>query len=135
MFITSKSRSYARDGQQRASGKFLAVFSHNGFKAEEQANPVVPGPALMDWIKADRATVCTCAGNPHYYQKSCPVHAVEYRVPEVPKKLYAVVRSCAMSQCGQWMMGTINIAGQRVTVSGSYGSDGLPMDYRWTMRT
>ena len=129
MFITSKNRSYTRYGQQRASGKFLAVFSHNESKAEEQSNPVVPGPVLMDWIKADRTTVCTCAGNPYYYQKSCPVHAIEYRVPEVPKKLYAVVRHCVMSQCGHWMMGTINIAGQRVTVSGSYGADGLPMDY------
>ena len=43
-------------------------------------------------------------------------------------KLYAVVRSCSMSQFGHFMMGFVKIGGQRLTVSGTYGSDGLPMD-------
>lgn len=43
-------------------------------------------------------------------------------------RLYATVRSCALHQLGHWMMGTIRVAGQSVTVSGPCGSDGLPMD-------
>jgi hypothetical protein len=45
------------------------------------------------------------------------------------RKLYACVRHVSLKQMGAWMMGTARIAGQSVTVSGSYGSDGLPMDY------
>lgn len=39
-----------------------------------------------------------------------------------------LVRFCAMRQFGNFMMGFIRVKGQRLTVSGSYGSDGLPMD-------
>jgi hypothetical protein len=42
------------------------------------------------------------------------------------KPLRAIVRSCSMSQCGHWMMGSIRVKDQSITVSGSYGSDGLP---------
>ena len=42
--------------------------------------------------------------------------------------LYAVVRSVTLSQCGHWMMGSLQLAGEVVTVSGAYGSDGLPGD-------
>ena len=38
------------------------------------------------------------------------------------------VRKVAMRQCGQWMMGRVNIGGRWHTVSGDYGSDGLPME-------
>jgi hypothetical protein len=43
-------------------------------------------------------------------------------------KLYACVRFCSMRQCGQWMMGFVRIGSQKLTVSGTYGSDGLPME-------
>ena len=43
-------------------------------------------------------------------------------------KLYAVVLFCSMSQCGHWMMGSVKIGNQKLTVSGTYGNDGLPMD-------
>ncbi len=45
------------------------------------------------------------------------------------RKLYACVRHVSLRQMGPWMMGSARIAGQSVTVSGSYGSDGLPGDY------
>lgn len=48
---------------------------------------------------------------------------------ELNGKLYACVRHCSLRQFGHWMTGTVNIGGQRVTVSGSYGADGLTMDY------
>jgi len=37
----------------------------------------------------------------------------------------AIVRKVALSQFGHWMMGKARIYGHTITVSGSYGSDGL----------
>ena len=39
----------------------------------------------------------------------------------------AIVRKVALSQLGHWMIGFARVKGERLTVSGSYGSDGLPM--------
>lgn len=44
-----------------------------------------------------------------------------------PENTYAVVRRVALRQVGQFMMGRANINGKWVSVSGAYGSDGLPM--------
>lgn len=44
-----------------------------------------------------------------------------------PENTYAVVRSVALRQLGHFMMGRVNLCGKWHTVSGSYGSDGLPM--------
>lgn len=41
--------------------------------------------------------------------------------------LRAVVRKVALHQCGHFMMGRARIAGRSFTVSGDYGSDGLPL--------
>lgn len=38
----------------------------------------------------------------------------------------AFVRFASLRQCGHWMMGIVRVNGQSITVSGSYGSDGLP---------
>jgi hypothetical protein len=40
---------------------------------------------------------------------------------------YAIVRTVALSQLGHFMMGRVNIKGKWRSVSGAYGSDGLPM--------
>ena len=37
----------------------------------------------------------------------------------------AIVRQVALAQLGHWMMGTARAFGQSLTISGSYGSDGL----------
>ena len=74
MFVTNKNRGYTRDGEQKASGKFLVVF--------------------------------------------CDDH----------HNLWGCVRHCVLTQCGHWMMGSVKIGSQRITVSGSYGGDGLPKD-------
>jgi hypothetical protein len=42
------------------------------------------------------------------------------------EKIRCLVRSCALRQLGHWMMGTVRIKGKSITVSGAYGSDGLP---------
>lgn len=41
--------------------------------------------------------------------------------------LYACVRQVALRQVGHFMMGSARIGGQSVTVSGLFGSDGLPL--------
>ena len=38
-----------------------------------------------------------------------------------------VVVRTHLEQCGHWMMGNASICGQRFTLSGSYGEDGLTM--------
>jgi hypothetical protein len=43
-------------------------------------------------------------------------------------KLWGIVRHVRMTQCGHYMMGTARVGGQSITVSGTYGNDGLPMD-------
>lgn len=45
-----------------------------------------------------------------------------------PDNTYAVVRYVALQQCGQFMMGRVNLCGRWHTVSGTYGNDGLAMD-------
>lgn len=40
---------------------------------------------------------------------------------------YAIVRSVALRQLGHWMMGIARVGAQRVSVSGAYGNDGLPI--------
>jgi hypothetical protein len=73
MFITSR-RGYTRDGQQRAEGRFLALFcdkDHN---------------------------------------------------------IWGIVRYVRMTQCGHFMMGSMRIGSQQITMSGTYGDDGLPDD-------
>jgi len=42
--------------------------------------------------------------------------------------LFGAVRMVALRQCGQFMMGNARIAGETITVSGSFGSDGLPIN-------
>lgn len=41
--------------------------------------------------------------------------------------LRAVVRHVRMTQFGHFMMGTVQVGPKRLTLSGSYGSDGLPI--------
>jgi len=41
--------------------------------------------------------------------------------------LRACVRSVHLRQLGHFMMGVVNLAGQEISLSGSYGSDGLPI--------
>jgi hypothetical protein len=43
------------------------------------------------------------------------------------KEVRAIVRKTSLSQFGHFMMGFARVKGERLTLSGSYGSDGLPM--------
>lgn len=151
MFIKSSQSGYNRHGEQFARGSFLMVFSHNQYTWEEQNNrPHFEEHGKLFKRDGDRwiettdgdGIACQCAGSapytydsadkvPSYYLKYCPVHSGEYKTmpSELNRKLYACVRHVSLHQMGHWMTGTARIAGQSVTVSGSYGSDGLPMDY------
>jgi hypothetical protein len=104
MFISSTRSYYSASGEQRADGRFLMVFDHEGFKNAE--------------------------GKP---------------------ELRALVRRAEMHQCGHWMMATVKVKSEyakadndppqpkytcwfrrvfdgyfKITLSGSYGGDGLP---------
>lgn len=54
------------------------------------------------------------------------------RDPSGHRKLRAFVRNIRMKQCGHWMIGTIraSVFGHKIAISlsGTYGSDGLPHD-------
>ena len=44
-----------------------------------------------------------------------------------PDNIRAIIRKVALRQLGPWMMGKARVLGETLTLSGSYGSDGLPV--------
>lgn len=44
------------------------------------------------------------------------------------KEIRCLVRKVALRQCGQFMMGSVTVAGEYISLSGQYGGDGLPND-------
>jgi hypothetical protein len=50
--------------------------------------------------------------------------------PNGKLELLAAVRTVTLKQLGHWMMGIARIAGERISVSGDYGNDGLPMHFQ-----
>lgn len=157
MFLKTSQSGYTRNGEQFARGSFLIVFSHNQYKWESQNNTphVDLHGQTFDVASGDGFVVqktCRCAGTdlyingrkidtfapgdelpnvPSYYLRYCPVHSGEYKTmpTELSRKLYACVRHVSLRQMGHWMIGSARIAGQSVTCSGAYGSDGLTRDY------
>lgn len=139
MFIKSSGSGYSKDGQQFCRGSFLLLFSHNGYKWEEQNNV----PRVKSHGETTDGKTCQCRGSgitayndedgakvPAYYLKYCPAHGNTYKTwAGDDKKLYACVRHVSLRQLGQFMTGRAKIAGQSITVSGAYGADGLPRDY------
>lgn len=49
-------------------------------------------------------------------------------LPCGPDNFRAIVRKVAMAQCGHFMMGTARAFGHSMSLSGSYGEDGLTCD-------
>jgi len=147
MFIRKTSSGYYRGTEQRSGrGQYLALFSWNDYKAldEQRAHCLEcralsaeyaaaiagvqgiddPTPAAIEAYKR----ACTIG------RTRCDAHAgirSGLPVPVYPNgkgKLWAAVRSCALRQCGHFMMGQIRIGGKSITVSGPIGHDGLPLD-------
>lgn len=50
------------------------------------------------------------------------------------RPLRALVRKVALHQCGHFMMGSVKLYGVRFSLSGTYGSDGLPMEITHSTR-
>lgn len=46
---------------------------------------------------------------------------------EAGGEIRGIVRKVALRQLGHWMMGRARVRGESLTISGSYGHDGLPM--------
>ena len=44
--------------------------------------------------------------------------------PDGYTEIRAIVRKVALHQCGHWMMGSARVKGERISISGAYGSDG-----------
>lgn len=44
-----------------------------------------------------------------------------------PENMRGIIRKVAMRQFGHWMMGSAQIGQERITLSGSYGDNGLPV--------
>lgn len=61
----------------------------------------------------------------HYADEKNNGQPSKYKVPQ----LRAIVRHVKMSQCGHFMMANVNLAGFNLVLSGSYGSDGLPLSF------
>lgn len=154
MFIKKSQSGYNRSGEQFARGSFLILFSHNQYEWEHQNNTThfdTAGTMVTNergqlecrcgeyhsyetpWVEGSRpdGKGGSWTPGPYYYLKSCPAHGHEYcTMPDIlDRKLYACVRHVSLRQSGAWMMGSARIAGQSVTLSGSYGDDGLPCDY------
>jgi hypothetical protein len=99
MFI-SQSRCGYIGTEQYASGDFLIVFDRDVYTPNHVDSY---DPATRDFTK--------------------PLH----RLTDVERReVRVLVRKIALRQCGHWMMGAVKLCGHRISLSGTYGSDGLP---------
>ncbi len=60
-------------------------------------------------------------------QREYRAHCFTFSPARISYPLRAIVRYVRMRQLGHFMMGSARIGSQRITLSGSYGSDGLPV--------
>lgn len=141
MFISKARGYYDRSGQQHSGrGLYLALFSFDRYSELEELKASCPVCQMAKMMATyhwsmDRASYqrgiyhanCSATYN------ACPDHTLSQigcpRYPNGKEMLWAIVRQCALHQLGAWMLGSINIGGQRIAVSGPIGSDGLPMAY------
>lgn len=104
MFIRKSHHSYyVGTAQHSGRGEYLALFSWNTYKAKREESEEEYFPDFQ-------------SPDPRY--------------PNGKPKLWACVRTTALSQLGHWMMGNIHIGGKSITVSGPIGHDGLPLDFQ-----
>jgi hypothetical protein len=109
MFITSTNSGY-HGTEQFCSGLFLILM---------QPKPSDKYPMMSD--------VCSDCGKTRVeHDISVEERCRYFRPSSVSYPLRAVVRHVAMKQLGHFMMGYARIKGVTITLSGSYGGDGLP---------
>lgn len=79
------------------------------------------------YISNDGRTYYSRTGNQHHSKADFLVLLQDKDQPIAPDNFRAVVRKVALKQMGNWMMGTARIKNNSITISGSYGHDGLPV--------
>jgi hypothetical protein len=108
MYLTNSHRGYTRDGQQRASGQFLIVFSHNKYTWSEQTGkPWSEFPADMERVLYAYVCKVTMKQLGHFMMGDAI--GLEVQHSEYDK---------ANGRTWRYLV-----------LSGTYGSDGLPCDY------
>ena len=91
--------------------------SQTGYRGTSQ---VAGGPFLM--------VFCRTLFGPSQEQRLAEGVDFQASNGKVYPRLRAAVRSVRMSQCGHFMMGSAQLGKHRITLSGSYGADGLTID-------
>jgi hypothetical protein len=155
MFITVKRSGYTGSGEQFCSGLFLILTqprtdsskypSHSnkcsecGKTREEHDTPLPPDvQKISDSMHRmwKRLFLTRRQDNPYMQDvyDACELilnakHSVEgcryFRASAISYPIRAIVRHVAMRQLGHFMMGTARVDGISLTLSGSYGADGL----------
>lgn len=121
MFVSQASRSYTRGGQQKQKGYFLVA----GLPDKRE-----PAWYQRQWeIAAPIKERLRRAGEAEWkWHYELPEELKEYKesLYHPPFKLIrCFVRFVRMEQCGHFMMGSCK--NPAMTLSGTYGSDGLPV--------
>lgn len=111
MFITLKYSGINCHGEQSAAGLFLILMQPNcGSKKHPNVSPFCSECGL---IRAE-----------HFLPDS---HCFYFHPHPITHPLRGIVRYVRMKQCEQFMMGSAEVGKTRLSLSGSYGSDGLPV--------
>ena len=100
MFLTNSHRGYTRDGQQRASGRFLILFSHNKYKMADEMG--------LDWRNI-----------PKDFRRTLYAHVCHVSMKQLGHFMMGEAKTLEV-QGKAW---------KHLIVSGTYGGDGLPCDY------
>ena len=79
------------------------------------------------YISNDGRTYYSRTGNQHHSKADFLILMQDKDQPINSDNFRAVVRKVALEQMGNWMMGTARIKNNSITISGSYGHDGLPV--------
>lgn len=140
MFIRKHTHGGYR-GTEQVSGRgdYLALFAWNEFKAMDEVRIACSDCCMLTIARADamarwQTPEGTQADREAYnWPQRCEKHdrisePAPEKYPNGRPKLWALIRSCSLHQCGHFMMGTIRVGGVSITVSGSIGHDGLPLD-------
>lgn len=154
MFIANTRSGYTQDGEQRARGDFLIVSTDPTRKIEIGGEVCTHcGSHRAPETEGDGKRAA-CNRHPKY-QEFVHEYIVMHRtlpprtdpadwssvvadprgvwphewVPRTANALLACVRSVRMRQYGHFMMGSVVVGSRRLTLSGTYGADGLPYHF------
>jgi len=115
MYLNVTSSGYDKDGSQWSRGAFLWVVLPNE-------------PEEVPCLDCGQTSTAPIDGGVKWSCQSCGIEFYPWFSSPPFTLARAFVRHVHMKQCGHWMMGTIKVGKHEQTVSGAYGSDGLPDD-------